>query len=122
MQFINGKVTQGKKHGRLIGFPTANIIVEDLKIQYGVWATKTLYLGRWLDSISYFTQREGLELFETYIFDFEKQIYNEHIEVKLIQFLRSPVHFETEEKLVTQLKSDCILTKEILSKLPESKK
>jgi riboflavin kinase / FMN adenylyltransferase len=114
MQCINGMVMKGNQHGRLIGFPTANIIVKDLKIQYGVWATKTVYLKKCFYSISYFTLRENLELLETHIFDFEKEIYGESIQVELVEFLRPPIHFDSEDKLIEQLQNDCQKTKEIL--------
>jgi riboflavin kinase / FMN adenylyltransferase len=114
MQFVNGKIIQGKRHGRLIGFPTANIIIKELEVSYGVWATKTFYVDKWFDSISYFTQRNGLELFETHIFDFEKEIYGKSIKVELVEFLRAPIHFDSQERLIEQLQNDCKKTKEIL--------
>jgi glycosyltransferase involved in cell wall biosynthesis len=123
MQFINGKVVSGQQYGRKIGYPTANLIMKYLEIPLGVWVTKALYNNQWYDSISYFSKNSINEkIFETHFFNFERQIYDENIEVKLIQFLREPIHFDTQDELIKQMQNDCNKTKQILEKLPESKK
>jgi riboflavin kinase / FMN adenylyltransferase len=115
MQLINGKVIKGQQYGRKIGYPTANLITNDLEIQYGVWATRAVHDNQWYDSISYFSKNTSDEkIFETHFFDFDKQIYGESIEVTLVQFLREPIHFDSQEKLIEQMQGDCARTKEIL--------
>jgi riboflavin kinase / FMN adenylyltransferase len=121
MKFIKDVVVKGQQYGRKIGYPTANLIANYLEIQFGVWATRAVYDNQWYDSISYFSKNTADEkIFETHFFDFDKQIYGENIEVMLVQFLREPIHFDFQEKLIEQMKKDCVKTKDILNKLYKS--
>ena len=115
MELICGTVIHGQEYGRKIGYRTANLLQNELQIQYGVWATKVLYLDSWYDAISYFSvNANGEKIFESHLFNFEGDIYGEQIKVNLIQFLREPIHFDTEVLLIEQMKKDCLLTEKIL--------
>jgi riboflavin kinase / FMN adenylyltransferase len=123
MQFIKGNVVSGQQYGRKIGYPTANLIMNNLEITFGVWATSASYNNEWYDSISYFSKdSKDQKTFETHFFNFDEQIYGECIEVKLIKFLREPIHFDSEDELIEQMQKDCKTTKEILKKLSGQKK
>jgi riboflavin kinase / FMN adenylyltransferase len=120
MELIYGEVVQGQQYGRKIGYPTANIITNDLTIEFGVWASQVFYANKWNNSISYFSiDSRNKKVFESHIFDFDKEIYGEFIEVRPVQFLRPPEHFDSEKELKEQMVKDCIITKEILENLPK---
>ncbi len=115
MQLIKGRVIHGQKYGRKIGYKTANLVAQNLNIQYGVWVTRVFYNNIWLDAISYFSVNSSdQKIFESHIFDFDKEIYDEDIQVKVIQFLREPINFDSEELLIQQMQKDCIKAKAIL--------
>ncbi len=115
MELICGNVIHGQEYGRKIGYRTANLIQEELEIQFGVWATRVLYLDDWYDAISYFSiNSKGEKIFESHLFNFEKNIYGECIKVNLVKFLRESIHFDSQELLIDQMKKDCLLTLEIL--------
>ena len=114
MNSISGMVIQGQKYGRKIGYRTANLLQDNLCVEYGVWVTKVLYDNNWYDSISYFSiNSKNEKIFESHLFYFDKYIYGEKIEVLLIQFLREPFDFDSEELLIKQMIKDCSLALDI---------
>ena len=112
---INGNVVHGKKLGRQIGFPTANInLTEDKLIpKVGVYYTNVevngkIYKG--ITSIGNNPTVNGKELtIETYILDFDKYIYDEEIKLYFIDRIRDEMKFSGIDELVCQLKKDKIL-------------
>jgi riboflavin kinase / FMN adenylyltransferase len=122
MELIYGEVVLGQQYGRKIGYPTANIVMDDLIIEFGVWVSQVLYSKKWYNSISYFSiDSKNTKIFESHIFDFDKEIYGDLIEVRTVQFLRSPEKFDSETELKEQMKKDCLIAKKILENLPEKK-
>lgn len=115
---IAGKVIDGDKRGRELGFPTANISLDGLFLpRLGIYAVKVDILtgphkGHYqgVSSLgvrpSFGTNTPNLE---TYIFDFDKNIYGEEISVSLIDFLRPESKFSDIAKLISQMESDCEL-------------
>ena len=135
---LTGKVVSGDKIGRTIGFPTANIsVAETYKIIpadgiYAVFATlKTgkkidknstqklqgmLYIGT-RPSITDVVAQDNLpnRRIELYIFDFDKDIYNEMITVFFVEKTREDAKFEGLEALKAQLSQDMKATKQVLN-------
>lgn len=113
--FFEGKVVQGNKLGRTIGYPTANIAVEDeekLVPGNGVYAVE-LTLGtekiffKGMMNIGIRPTVNGLNrTIEVNIFDFEKDIYGENIRIYLNAFLRGEVKFAGLDQLKEQLAKD----------------
>jgi len=108
---LTGTVVKGKQIGTGIGFPTANINVEDphkLIPAVGIYAVlvnmnKTqhqgmLYIGKSLDN-----QEQSIEV---NIFDFEENIYNQQIGIEFVEFIREDQRFHNMEELRFQLEKD----------------
>ncbi len=101
---ISGTVVHGKKLGRTIGFPTANMeIDEPLKLIPAIG----VYLSRVeVDGESYFGMTNIGENIETHIFEFDKDIYGHTIKVSFIRHVRNEMSFPSLLELKTQLHID----------------
>lgn len=55
--------------------------------------------------------------FETFIFDFDGDLYGETISVGLVEYLRGEKTFDGVDRLITQMDSDCVTARNILEKL-----
>ena len=110
---IKGIVIKGQQNGRKIGFRTANILPKFhiIKPKFGVYQSITQINGKNYKSITNFgikpTFLGKTEVFETHIFDFEQDIYNQPIKVQLLDFIRPEMKFNNVEELTTQIKQDC---------------
>ncbi len=119
---IAGHVQHGDKVGRTIGFPTANIAIENyLRPRYGIYAARVkLPDGRSFDGAANIGIRPSFdppkELLEAYLFDFEGDLYDEVIDVELHAFIRPEARFETIEALVAQMALDCDAARTILTR------
>ena len=111
--FINGTVVEGSKVGRQIGFPTANIEVdEDYKLipANGVYAVKIKiednnYSGM-LNIGTRPTIKEGDVTIEVNIFNFNQEIYNKPIRIEFFEKIRNEVKFSELTELQQQLNHD----------------
>ena len=101
---LSGTVVHGKKLGRTIGFPTANMeIDEPLKLIPAIG----VYLSRVeVDGESYFGMTNIGENIETHIFEFDKDIYGHTIKVSFIRHVRNEMSFPSLLELKTQLHID----------------
>lgn len=113
---VSGKVVHGKKIGRTIGFPTANIEVENLKLLpkkgayiVDVFLKDNHYKGMLSVGTNPTVNGEQLTT-EVYILDFEEDIYGENITVKFRDFLHDEIKFESLEQLIERLEEDKRLT------------
>lgn len=112
-----GTVVKGSSRGRKLGFPTANMELNDRYIipHTGVYKTYTnvdnnKFLS--LTNIGYNPTFNEDELkIETYILDFNKNIYGSHIEVEFVEFIRDDVKFDTVDKLKSQMEKDLLYIK-----------
>ncbi|MGE7774433.1 bifunctional riboflavin kinase/FAD synthetase [Chitinophaga sp. NPDC101104] len=113
--FLNGIVVHGDKMGRQLGFPTANISLNDYRKlipAQGVYAVTVtagndgqLYKGAL--NIGTRPTFNGTELrIEVFILDFDKEIYDAPIRVDFLEFIRSDRKFDSVEGLVAQMKND----------------
>jgi riboflavin kinase/FMN adenylyltransferase len=112
---ISGKVVLGNQIGRTIGFPTANIEVDDaLKIipAIGVYAVEIVLADqRKLEGMMNIgirptvTDSEEIKI-EVFIFDFSEPIYDQRIKVYLLQRIRGEHRFQSLEVLRAQLQED----------------
>ncbi|MEO1101706.1 MAG: riboflavin biosynthesis protein RibF, partial [Pseudomonadota bacterium] len=110
----DGVVEGGEKRGRTIGFPTANLHLGELiHPKHGVYAVRVRIDGEtdWRDGVANFgrTPTTGLRdpLLESFIFDFDDDLYGKRIEVALVAFLRPELKFESVDDMVDQMKRDC---------------
>ena len=108
---FSGKVVFGNRLGRTIGIPTANIWVpkSNLPIR-GVYAVKAIVKGETFNGIANMGIRPTVggtsPVLEIHIFDFNKEIYGERIEVEFFKKIRNEQKFENLEKLKEQINSD----------------
>ncbi len=108
---IRGVVVEGKRLGRKLGFPTANILIsEALHIKNGVYRSRTDIEGVWFSSITNVGHNPttGFETrrAESYIFDFEGNLYGKSIRVELTEMIREEQKFDSVEALRAQVKLD----------------
>lgn len=111
--FIEGKVVEGDKKGREIGFPTANIEVNEwykLIPAKGVYAVKVSMDGNVFDGMLNIGNRPTLngkeETIEVNIFNFHDNIYTKTIKIEFYERIRDEQKFEHFSDLKTQLKID----------------
>ncbi|BAK81179.1 bifunctional riboflavin kinase/FAD synthetase [Candidatus Arthromitus sp. SFB-rat-Yit] len=119
---ITGEVIRGKQLGRKLGFPTANLKY-DAKFcipQNGVYSTITEFNGckyASMTNIGYNpTFRNKYISIETFILDFEGDLYNQKIKVNFIKKLRNETLFSDVHALIDQLEKDKIDTINIIKK------
>ena len=109
---IKGKVVHGKKLGRTIGFPTANLDYskEILIPSKGVYYTNVEWQGKiykGITSVGNNPTVNGNKLtIETYILDFNNDLYGHNIKVYFIKKIRDEKKFNSIDDLVIQLKKD----------------
>lgn len=121
---IDGEVLHGAKRGRELGFPTANMSITGLHPpRFGVYAVKAEVLTGphkgCHDGVASLGIRpmfgENLPNLETYLFDFDGDLYGEHLSIALVDFLRDEAKFDSLEALIAQMDADCIAARAILA-------
>ncbi|MEL7033249.1 MAG: riboflavin biosynthesis protein RibF [Pseudomonadota bacterium] len=119
---VDGVVEHGEKRGRTIGFPTANLHLGDLiHPRHGVYAVRARLAGEetWRDGVANFgrTPTTGIRdpLLETFIFDFNSDIYGQQLEVALVRFLRPELKFDSLDEMVVQMDKDVVAAKHHLA-------
>ncbi len=121
---IEGVVQHGDKLGRTIGFPTANIDMGSyLRPAYGIYAVRgKLRDGRVLDGAANLGIRPSFdppkELLEPHFFDFAESLYDQQIEVQLIQYLHGERRYDGLDALMAGIAQDCDDARQILAGTP----
>lgn len=108
-----GKVVEGNKNGRTIGFPTINLVTENkykLIPADGVYAVKvkhdnTVYEGMMNIGNNPTIGGKGSSM-EVNVFDFKKDIYGENVTIYFVERLRDEIKFNSLEELKVQLSKD----------------
>jgi riboflavin kinase/FMN adenylyltransferase len=127
---IEGRVEPGDKRGRTIGFPTANLGLDDyIRPATGVYAMRA-GLDRpagdggdvetvWFDGVANLGRRPTFGgddlLLEAHLFDFEEDIYGQHLRVALIEYLRPETRFDGIDALKAQIAEDATRARELLA-------
>jgi riboflavin kinase / FMN adenylyltransferase len=121
---IEGRVERGDERGRTIGFPTANLLLDDyLRPAAGVYAVRAgIEEGgrtRWHDGVANLGMRPtfgGSDLrLEAHLFDFAGDLYGRHLRVALIEHLRPERKFPGIDALKAQIADDARRAREILA-------
>lgn len=119
---LYGKVIKGNKIGRKIGFPTANIDIEnDFKLipAIGVYAVLVIFNNKTYKGMLNIGIRPTLNInklsIEVNIFDFDEVIYNKYLTVIFKDRIRDEIRFKNLEELIIQLKNDKINAEKILN-------
>lgn len=114
---IIGTVIEGKKLGRKLGFPTINILADSIKLFpiNGVYATKTIYNNFIYNSITNIgynpTVNGKIKTVETNVFDFNKFVYSQKVEIQFLKFIRNEMKFSNIEELKNQIALDTKIVK-----------
>lgn len=109
---LTGRVAEGNKIGRKLGFPTANMEIPKgmLLPKFAVYETRTHINGKTYQSVTNVggkpTVDDGCFCIETHICAEIGDIYGETIEVEFCRFLRDIIRFEGLEHLAKQLRKD----------------
>jgi len=119
---IRGIVEHGDKRGRVIGYPTANLGVENyLRPKYGIYAVtgRILATGQVLQGAANIGIRPQFEppkeLLEPFFFDFSGDLYGQEIEVAFHHYLRGEAKFDSLDALIAQMDKDCAEARRLLS-------
>jgi riboflavin kinase/FMN adenylyltransferase len=110
---ITGSVIKGNQRGRTIGFPTANVFVEErhkLIPKVGVYMVHVTYNNVVYPAMMNIGYRPTFGInqlsLEAHIFQFDKDIYNQEIKISFISFIREEMKFESIDALKIQLEND----------------
>lgn len=124
---IAGRVQHGDKRGRTIGFPTANIHMEEyMDPARGIYAVRaaldkpeSLDPPVWINGVANLGIRPMFEtaesVLEVYLFDFDGELYDQHMRIQLLEYIRPEMKFDGLDELVTAIEADCIKAREILA-------
>ena len=111
--FIKSEILHGKKLGRRIGIPTINMILPEHKLlpPNGVYVTEVLvngekYMGVTNVGCKPTVSEEKIVGVETYIDDFNQDLYGEKIVVSFLEFIRPEMKFASVDELKVQMESD----------------
>lgn len=106
-------VQHGRKLGRELGFPTANMALEDsCTLKEGIYAVRLRRAdGTLHNGVASFGRRptvtdDGAPLLETYVFDFSDDLYGETCAVSFFGYLRGELKFDGLDDLIVQMKQD----------------
>lgn len=109
---IEGQIVRGDQRGRTIGFPTANLKPRNRVVpKFGVYATATLIKDQWRRSITNVGVRPTFTgdkepSIETYVFDFDGDLYGEVLRVRFLHRIRDEKKFGGIDELKAQIQKD----------------
>jgi riboflavin kinase/FMN adenylyltransferase len=122
---VESRVEHGDKRGRTIGIPTANMRITDtLKPAYGIYAVRaTIYeddkpvMRR--DGVASFGIRPMWKteepLLETWLFDFDGDLYGKHMAVEFVHYIRGEEKFDGLDALKAQIAKDAEIARKVLA-------
>lgn len=124
---IEGRVEYGERRGRVLGFPTTNMHLDGyIRPAFGIYAVRVsvmkddLVVARY-DGVANLGVRPmyltSEPLLETYLFDFDGDLYGMHLAVELVSYLRPEAMFASVEELKAQIVRDVDQAKEVLKAL-----
>ena len=120
---IEGEVVHGEKRGRELGYPTANMSVAGLHLpKFGVYAVFADVLtgpqqGSYRGAASLGVRPmfgQNQPNLETYLFDFNADLYGQHLSIAFVDYLRPEMKFDGLPGLLAQMANDCARARDIL--------
>lgn len=117
---VSGVVQPGAGRGAGLGFPTANIHLEEGQaLKHGIYAVRVHRKADVFNGAAYLGPRptfdNGAPVLEVFLLDFSGDLYGSTIEVEFIDFIRGDGKFRSAESLSEQMAKDCARAREILS-------
>ena len=118
--FILGTVQHGKKLGRTLGFPTANIALDaSCRLAPAIYAVRVRFEDREFGGVASYGHRPtfepGAALLEVMLFDFSGDLYGRQLEVAFVEWIRPELKFDGVGALVKQMAMDVARAQEILA-------
>ena len=121
---VSGEVIHGKKLGRTIGFPTANVVppADLVPLADGIYASWAWLPGDTSPrpAITYVGKRPtvnpGARLVETHLLDFDGDLYGQELVVDLLERLRPDAEFPSLEELIAQMRADEAAARAVLAR------
>ncbi len=123
---VIGTVVEGDRRGRTIGFPTANIVLDEgCEPREGIYAVRVRRLddgsGAILEGAAYVGMRPTFDserrFLEIHLLDFSGDLYGAELLVEFVGFIRPDQRFATVEELVIRMQADCAAIKVLLADL-----
>ncbi|MFV0529999.1 MAG: bifunctional riboflavin kinase/FAD synthetase [Flavobacteriales bacterium] len=117
---VEGVVVHGNKIGRTLNFPTANLKVDEEKLipKHGVYLFKTFYNLKNYHGLVNIGVRPTFDKedyrIEAFLFDFDKEIYDEKLKIEFLQKTRDEKKFDSTDELKKQIELDCCKAKEMI--------
>ena len=123
--FVMGDVIHGEKRGRELGYPTANIRLDQhCGLRHGIYAVRVGRGAERLDGVASFGRRptfdNGAPLLEIFLFDFKGDLYGQTLDVAFIGFIREELKFANVEALVRQMDDDSARARAQLAAAPDA--
>jgi riboflavin kinase / FMN adenylyltransferase len=121
--FVTGDVIHGEKRGRELGYPTANIRLDQhCGLKHGIYAVRVGRGRQRLDGVANFGRRptfdNGAPLLEIFLFDFKGDLYGQTLDVAFIGFIREELKFANVEALIRQMDDDSAKARAQLAAAP----
>ncbi len=119
--FVRGEVVHGDKRGRLLGYPTANMVLpKETTLAHGIYAVRMAVDGAVRDGVASFGRRptfdDGAPRLETFLFDFSGDLYGKTVDVEFCGFIRGEEKFESVEALIARMNEDSATAKAMLAR------
>src|SRR4030081_2963499 len=123
--FVSGLVIHGEKRGRDLGYPTANIRLDNnCGLKHGIYAVRVGHGNERFDGVASFGRRptfdNGAPLLEIFLFDFKGDLYGKTLDVAFIGFIREELKFESADALVRQMDDDSAAARATLAAAPDT--
>jgi riboflavin kinase/FMN adenylyltransferase len=123
--FVSGTVIHGEKRGRDLGYPTANLrLPAACMLKYGIYAVRVAVGGTLHDGVASFGRRptfdNGAPLLETFLFDFDGDLYGQPLDVAFIGWIRPEMRFDSAEALIQRMDEDSVRAREALRRMPDA--
>src|ERR1700675_2878425 len=120
---VTGEVIHGEKRGRDLGYPTANIRLDNnCGLKHGIYAVRVGRGAERYDGVASFGRRptfdNGAPLLEVFLFDFRGDLYGAMLDVAFIGFIREELKFDSADALVKQMNDDSARARERLAAAP----
>jgi len=121
--FVTGEVIHGEKRGRELGYPTANIRLDNnCGLKHGIYAVRAGRGEERFDGVASFGRRptfdNGAPLLEIFLFDFKGDLYGQALDIAFIGFIREELKFDSVDALIKQMDDDSARARAQLAAAP----
>ncbi len=116
---VRAVVAHGDKRGRLLGYPTANLILDHgVALRHGIYAVRATVGGRTHPAVASFGRRptfdDGAPRLEVHVFDFSGDLYGQEMDVSFVGWIRPELKFDGVEPLIRQMDDDSRTARAVL--------